>query len=260
MCNISHVDVDFFRTFAGENLTLLSYLVMYMNDRPKKLNCRNCKVRHCAAAVLDVEELDLINKSRHETTYKKGAIIIHEGSPTSHIIYLKTGLVKEYVKGAHEHEQILQIVKKFSYLGLTSLFGDKINHYSYAALEDITVCYIDISVFNQLIKQNGSFGYEILISIARDNLNNFNRFMKQSQKKTYGRVADAILYFSNIIYESKEFEIPFTRQELANLIGISRESATRVLTKFHEDEIVSLRDRHIRIDNLTLLQQISKNG
>ena len=84
--------------------------------------------------------------------------------------------------------------------------------------------------------------------------------MRQSQKKTYGRVADAILYFSQVIYESKEFEVPFTRQELANLIGISRESATRVLTKFHEDGIVSLHDRHIHIANLPLLMQISENG
>jgi len=233
---------------------------MYIDSNQEILSCRDCKVRHCAAAVLDVEELDLINTSRHETAFRKGDIIIHEGSPTSHIIYLKTGLVKEYVKGTQEKEQILQIVKNYSYLGLSSLFGDKINHYSYAALEDITVCYIDISVFHQLIKQNGSFGYEILVSVARDNLNNFNRFMRQSQKKTYGRVADAILYFSQVIYESKEFEVPFTRQELANLIGISRESATRVLTKFHEDGIVSLHDRHIHIANLPLLMQISENG
>ncbi len=233
---------------------------MYIDSNQEILSCRDCKVRHCAAAVLDVEELDLINTSRHETAFRKGDIIIHEGSPTSHIIYLKTGLVKEYVKGTQEKEQILQIVKNYSYLGLSSLFGDKINHYSYAALEDITVCYIDISVFHQLIKQNGSFGYEILVSVARDNLNNFNRFMRQSQKKTYGRVADAILYFSQVIYESKEFEVPFTRQELANLIGISRESATRVLTKFNEDGIVSLHDRHIHIANLPLLMQISENG
>lgn len=233
---------------------------MLHEDVPETVTCRDCPVRHCAAAVLGIDELDQINKNRHEASFRKGDIIIHEGSPTSHIIYLKSGLVKEYIKGNQEKEHILQIVKQYSYLGLSSLFGDKVNHYSYAALENINVCYIDISVFQNLIRMNGSFAYEILVSVARDNLNNFNRFMKQSQKKTYGRVADAILYFSKLIYESKEFEIPFTRQELADLIGISRESATRVLTKFHEDGIVHLRDRLIRINNLSLLQQISKNG
>ncbi|MBN1198161.1 MAG: Crp/Fnr family transcriptional regulator [Bacteroidales bacterium] len=209
---------------------------------------------------LKEEELNLINRSKHEASFRKGDILIHEGAPTSHIVYLKSGLVKEFIKGDHDKEQILQIIKKFSFLGLSSFFGDRIHRYSYAALEDITICYYDLSVFHQLIKQNGAFSYEILVSVACDNLNNFNRFMKQSQKKTYGRIADAILYFSTIIYESKEFEIPFTRHELSEMIGISRESTTRVLTKFHEEGIISLNDRQIQILNLPLLQQISKNG
>jgi CRP-like cAMP-binding protein len=84
--------------------------------------------------------------------------------------------------------------------------------------------------------------------------------MSQSQKKTFGRVAEVLLYFSKIIFESESYEIPFTRQELADLIGISRESATRVLTKFREEGILKLEGRFIEIINPELLQQISKNG
>ncbi len=226
----------------------------------KTSSCRDCKVKSCAAAVLSAAEIDLVNENSRESQFRKGDIILHEGSMTSHIIYLKSGLVKEYQKGAGETEQILQIVKKFTYLGLPSLFGDRINHYSYAALEDITVCYIDLGIFNQLIRKNGNFAFEILVSVSRDSLNNFHRFMSQSQKKTYGRVADALLYFSKIIYEGESFEIPFTRQEFADLIGISRESATRVLTKFKEEGILHMEGRSIAIINPELLQQISKNG
>ena len=222
--------------------------------------CRDCMEKSCAAAVLDISELDLINANHSVAKFIQGDIIVHEGSMTSHVIYLKSGLVKEYIKNAKEKEQILQIVKKSSYLGLPSLFGSRVNQYSYAALEDINVCYIDVNVFNQLIKQNGKFAYEILVSVCRDSLNNFHRFMSQSQKKTYGRVAEALLYFSNIIYESKSFEIPFSRRELADLIGISRESATRVLSKFMEDEILVLKGRSIEIINMQMLQQICKNG
>lgn len=233
---------------------------MYQENIIKTSSCRDCKVKSCAAAVLNTNEIDLVNANSRETHFRKGDIILHEGSMTSHIIYLKSGLVKEYQKGPGDKEQILQIVKKFTYLGLPSLFGDKVNHYSYAALEDITVCYIDLQVFNQLVKQNGNFAFEILVSVSRDSLNNFHRFMSQSQKKTFGRVADALLYFSKIIYESQIFEIPFTRQEFADLIGISRESATRVLTKFREEGILQLEGRTIEIINADLLQQISKNG
>jgi CRP-like cAMP-binding protein len=233
---------------------------MYKENKSKTSSCRDCKEKSCAAAVLGTAELDLVNENSREMHFRKGDIILHEGSMTSHIIYLKSGLVKEYQKGTGDKEQILQIVKKYTYLGLPSLFGDRINHYSYAALEDITICYIDLNIFNQLVRQNGNFAFEILVSVSRDSLNNFHRFMSQSQKKTYGRVADALLYFSKIIYEGDTFEIPFTRQELADLIGISRESATRVLAKFTQEGILRMEGRKVGIINAGLLEKISKNG
>jgi CRP-like cAMP-binding protein len=235
-------------------------IALFPDQLPEKIHCRDCREKSCAAAVLAPVELDLVNENSRETEFRKGDILIHEGSLNSNIIYLKSGLVKEYVRTSSDTEQILQIVKKYSYLGLPSLFGDKVNHYSYAALEDVKVCYIDIGLFKKLIKENGEFAYEILVSVSRDSLNNFHRFMSQSHKKTYGKVADAMIYFSRIIYESTEFDIPFTRQELADLIGISRESATRVLLKLREDGILSLTDRTVSIKNFDLLQQISRNG
>ncbi len=222
--------------------------------------CDDCKDKSCAAAVLNSLETSLIRENSREAEFKKGDILIHEGSLNSHIIYLKSGLVKEYVRTPDNKEQILQIVKKYTYLGLPSLFGDRINHYSYAALEDVKVCYIDLNTFMDLVHKNGEFAYQILVSVSRDSLNNFHRFMSQSMKKTYGKVADAMLYFSKVIYESDEFEIPFSRQELADLIGISRESATRVLQKLREDHVLNLEDRTVRIINPELLQQISRHG
>jgi CRP-like cAMP-binding protein len=222
--------------------------------------CHDCKDISCAAAILSNKELEQVRTNSHESSLKKGEVILHEGSLTSHIIYLKSGLVKEYVKRSGEGEQILQIVKDHSYLGLPSLFGDRINHYSYAALEDCKICYIDINVFNNLIRKNGSFGFEILVSTSRDSLNNFNRFLNRSQKKIYGRVADAILYFAKFIYDTPRFDIPFSRQEFADLIGVSRESATRVLIKFKSEGIISIKGRSIVIENMELLEQISQRG
>jgi len=222
--------------------------------------CHDCKDISCAAAILSFKELEQVRINSHESYLKKGEVILHEGSLTSHIIYLKSGLVKEYVKHSGDNEQILQIVKDHSYLGLPSLFGDRINHYSYSALVDCKICYVDINVFNHLIRKNGSFGYEILVSTSRDSLNNFNRFLSRSQKKIYGRVADAILYFAKFIYESPKFDIPLSRQEFADLIGVSRESATRVLIKFKTEGIISIKGRSIVVENMELLQQISQRG
>lgn len=233
---------------------------MFSDSVYKKNRCNDCADKSCAAAILTRNQLEEINFNSRESEVKKGEIILHQGSLTSHIIYLKSGLVKEFVKPANDREQILSIVKEHTYLGLSSLFGDRINHYSYSALEDIKICYIDINIFNKLIKENGGFAYEILVSVSRDSLNNFHRFVNQSQKRIYGRVADAILYFSKIIYEANEFTLPFTRKEFADLIGVSRESGTRALIKFKEEGIININGRFLEIKKMELLEQISKKG
>lgn len=226
----------------------------------KFIACQDCSEKSCAVALLEIQDLELLNQNSRESEFKAGEVILHEGTLTSHIIYLKSGLVKEYHKLPNNKEQILQIVKRLSYLGLPSLFGDRVNHYSYAAMTDIRVCYIDMNVFQAFIRGNGNFAYEILVSVSRDSLNNFHRVMSQSQKRAYGKVADALQYFSSYVFESDSFELPFTRQEFADLIGISRESTSRVLAHFHEEGLLQVDSKNIRIIKPEKLSSIGKNG
>ena len=104
------------------------------------------------------------------------------------------------------------------------------------------------------------FSYEILVSVCKENINNYHRCLNKSIKQIYGRFADAILYFSNVIYESSEFELPITQNELAALIGATRESITRMFTKFKNEGIIDVSNRKISILKVELLERISKNG
>jgi CRP-like cAMP-binding protein len=223
-----------------------------------EIKCHDCPDKSCATAILDGNELNKIFHNRYVNEVRKGTNILNEGSPTSHIIYLRSGLVKEYILRPDKHEQILQIIQPHSYLGLTSLFGDKINHYSYAALTELKLCYIDIDVFTELVKTNGDFAFEILTSVGRENLNNFHRFIDQSHKKIYGRIADVLIYFSKVIFSSKRFQIPLTRQEIAEMVGTSRESTGRVLAKFVGERIIWISGRNIVINDMVKLEKISR--
>ncbi|WP_321516338.1 Crp/Fnr family transcriptional regulator [Marinifilum fragile] len=223
-------------------------------------DCQTCDDRSCASQTLSVSELELLSKNCNEVKFEKGEIILAEGSRTSHIVYLREGLAKEYGKNRFQEEYILQVVKPHSYLGLHSIFSDTNNHYSYAALTPVRVCYIDLNVFSQFIKENGRFGYEILSSVCNDSLNNYHRFIDQHQKKIYGKLADAILYFAIVIFGRKEFDLPLTRKELAHMIGTSRESVSKQISVFVKDKIISIDGRYIKILDMNRLQDISRVG
>jgi CRP-like cAMP-binding protein len=191
---------------------------------------------------------------------RKGEIIIRSDVLISNIIYLKTGYVKEFVVSGNQKTRIIQILRPHTYLGIHSLFGDKINHYSYAALEDLRICYIDINAFKQLVKANGNFAFQILSEVGKENLYNYYRFISNSHKKTDGRFADILLYLAEKIYENNRFPLQLTRQEMADLIGVSRENLTRVLSKFKEDGLIEVTKEYIDILNTALLTKVSRNG
>ena len=232
-----------------------------IKESDSKINsCLDCLDKSCATEKLGRNELELITNNRYISEIKKKTNILNSGSPTSHIIYLRSGLVKEYLLKSDNKEQIIQIILPHSYLGLTSLFGDKINHYSYTALTDLKVCYIDIDVFTEMIKTNGNFAFEILTSVGRDSLNNFRRFIAQSNKKIYGRIADMLIYFSRVVFSSTTFQLPLTRREVADLVGTSRESTGRVLAKFNIEGIIKISGKKVIINDLKKLEKISRFG
>ncbi len=229
-------------------------------DEIVNISCRDCSDKSCATAVLDNNEMDSIFRNRYINEIKKGTHILNEGSPTSHIIYLRSGMIKEYIQRPDQQDQIIQIILPHSYLGLTSIFGDKVNHYSYSALTDLRLCYIDIDIFTNLIKNNGNFAFEILTSVGRDSLRSFHRFINQSNKKVYGRVADILIYFSKVIFLSERFQIPLTRSEIADMIGASRESTGRVLAKLKGDGIIDIHGKNIIVNDMVKLEMISRYG
>jgi CRP-like cAMP-binding protein len=122
------------------------------------------------------------------------------------------------------------------------------------------VCYIDIDVFTQLVLSNGQFAFEILKSISQENLNSFHRFIAQSNKKTYGRVADMLLYFSKVVFSDTKFNIPLSRKEIADMVGTSRESAGRVMAKFKQEGLINTAGKKIVIFDIKKLEKISKFG
>lgn len=235
---------------------------MSENDDPL-LNfgaCKLCHERFCAVASLSDVQLDVLGQNCREIVLRKNEHIYHQGSLTSHIVYLRSGTVMEYKKGINGRDQIVQIIKSRSYLGLHSLFGDRVNNYSYKALEDIKVCFINVDSFKDLVRHNGDFAYEILVSVCQDSLNSHHRFLNTNAKQTYGKVADALLYFSRVIYENDIFLLPLTRDEIGSLVGITRESTTRALTKFQNEGFIEISGARISILQPQQLEKISRTG
>ena len=109
--------------------------------------CRDCQIKSKAVSTLAFKELDLLEKSCLEVSLKKGEKVLVEGMPPSHIVYLREGYAKVHMKGSGQRDQILKIARPGAYIGLQTILGDRVNHYSATTIQDSKACFIDIHIF-----------------------------------------------------------------------------------------------------------------
>jgi CRP/FNR family transcriptional regulator len=75
-----------------------------------------------------------------------------------------------------------------------------------------------------------------------------------------GRVAETLLYLKNDIYKNSKFNIDLSRQELADMSNMTKESLVRILQQFKESNIIKAQGSEIEILDESSLFNISKNG
>lgn len=224
-----------------------------------KEDCKICKLKSAAEKQLTDGELEILGKNCAQASFNPGDIIIKQNSLSTNVVYVKTGLVKLHINGPIK-EMIMRIIKAPAYLCLPSTFGDKVNHFSATALEATTICFIDLQTFKHFIYNNGNFAYQILLDLSKGQLLSFQNCISNAQKHSQGKIADILLYLSEEIYENKEFVLPISRQDLGDMAGTTRESASRILTELHNDKIINLDGKKVMITNYELLKQISAKG
>jgi len=219
--------------------------------------CKFCSVY--ATEFLTSNEKETLEHSCAHIKFKKGEVIFREGTLATNIAYLKSGLVKLHMKGPSS-DKILRLMKAPSYLGLPTTIGDKVNNYSATALTETEICFISLDIFRKFINDNGSFAYEIIIDLCRNELADYQRYANMSQKQLPGRLAEIILCMSHELYKSNKFELPLNNNELSDFISSSRESVSRQLSDFSKEGVISMNKRELTILNEEMLKKISLKG
>jgi CRP-like cAMP-binding protein len=206
------------------------------------------------------EELENVAANTHIVIFQKRDVIFRQNTPASHILFVKEGLVKIYKEGRNKRNFILKIASPGEYIGLMSVFGNGMNQFSASAIDSAEIGYINKNNFNAIIKTNGEFANSVIRILSTEGLFIFERLIGQSHKQLPGRIADVILYLSERIFKKEEFEFPFTRRELAELAGTTKESFIRTLSEFKNDKIISLEGSRVSINSMKIIRTLSELG
>jgi CRP/FNR family transcriptional regulator len=178
----------------------------------------------------------------------------------SSILMVESGLVKVFIEN-DSNLLVLKIVTAGKLLGLTSL-SEKNNTYQYSAMAyvDSIIRQIDINAFRKVVKENAIFAKEIIDMLNSNSIQINGRFFCLSHKQSFGRLADILLCLSERVFKEKEFELPLSRKELAELTGLQPETVIRLLKQFTNDGLIRVDGKRLGILDLQALREISEKG
>ena len=231
-----------------------------MNEKKKPCSCASCDFRDVVFSFLDDPAVEDLCDHKVEQFFRKGEIINHEGEKISNFKYLKSGLVKLYRRTQSGDEQVITITRPFEFVSNMSIFSEDKYQYSVSALEDSVVCMVKLDFIKQLFMKNGGFAMGLLTKISRINDKIISQTLDIRQKNLIGRVAFVLLYFTNDIYKSRVFDLPVSRKEIADYIGMSTANVIRTLSDFKHDGIIKVFGKTIEIVDINKLEIISKRG
>jgi len=229
-------------------------------EKKRPCQCASCDFRDVVFSFLDDPSVDELCINKEEQFFRKVEVINHEGEKITNFKYLKSGLVKLYRRTSTGEEQVITITRPFEFVSNMSIFSEERYQYSVSALEDSVVCMVKLDFIKNLFLKNGAFAMGLLTKISMINDKIINQTLDIRQKNLVGRVAYVLLYFTNEIYKSRVFDLPVSRKEIADYIGMSTANVIRTLSDFKKEGIIRVFGKTIEVADLEKLEIISKRG
>jgi CRP-like cAMP-binding protein len=223
--------------------------------------CQACKcLSSCFFKSSSQAEVDYLNDIKSCRLLKKNQVIYMEGEKPQGIFCIASGKVKISKINKEGKEQIVRILKAGDNIGYHAILMGENYTDSSIAIEDTQICFVPRQDFMNLFVNNSSINRDVLTSLSND-LNGAEELIRQMAfKSVRERMAEAFLILKKAYNhtDNSELHITISRGDLASLVGTAKETVTRYISEFKEDNIIALEGKDIHIKDWEKLKKISQ--
>ena len=207
---------------------------------------------------LTEEQHKLLIDNSHLVNFNKGEIIIKQGIAANHILFLEQGMVKLMVED-EKRSTACKILSDNTFIGLMCTFVKRSFDFSAVAITPSQVRQINRSDFEEVIRSNGDFAVYIMQQMSLMTSKVVHDLIHLSHKNADGAICTVLIDLSSV-FNSHTFQMPFSRVELANIVGYSKESVISCLSSLQRDGVIIASGKSIEILDRKRLEIISRLG
>jgi len=226
-----------------------------------KVACSNCNLRElCMPMGLTPTELDRIEDvvaSRRKI--KRGATLFRNGEKFTSLYAIRTGFFKTCVASEDGRDQVTGFQMAGEVIGLDGIVNDT-HTCDAVALEDAEVCVMPFDRIEELSREVNSLQRHVHKIMSREIVRENGVMLLLGSMRAEERLAAFLLNLVQRLhargFSQSELVLRMTREEIGSYLGLKLETVSRTFSKFVEDGIIEVKQRHVRIIDTEKLKEI----
>lgn len=225
--------------------------------------CMDCPVRG-SSKLCDVPDdvLREISAEKHQVSYRAGSILYHEGELCSRAFVICRGKVRLTRTAADGSQTILKIVKSGELLGVGEALGSTEYLATAEVIEESSIACFGREKLIRLMERHSIAGTRISEFLSSECVNAFLDVCLLRQASCASvKLGQFMLRWVETRPHGRDqwISIPYTHSDIAQMLGASRETVCRLLSRLQKRHVLEMKRRRLRVIDLSALREVA-NG
>jgi CRP/FNR family transcriptional regulator len=232
-----------------------------MNKESIKVACSNCNLRElCMPMGLSEQELRRVDELvAVRRTVKRGASLFHNGEKFTSLYAIRTGFFKTTVNTEDGRDQVTGFQMAGEIIGLDGIVNE-LHTCDAIALEDAEVCVLPFDRIEEISREINSLQRHVHKIMSREIVREHGVMLLLGSMRAEERLAAFLLNLVQRLqargFSKTELILRMTREEIGSYLGMKLETVSRTFSKFADDGMVEVKQRHIHICDAEALKRI----
>ena len=193
-------------------------------------------------SLLTGEQAQAVAEGVVKRRYRRGEVIVEQGTKSNALFILLTGRARVVTADSRGREVILAVLQPGDYLGEMSLIDNEPHSATVRAEVQCDALVLGRPEFTRCLPENSSLSYAIMRGLVSRLRAADRQIESLALLDVYGRVARTLLDMAEQDGDTKIIRNKVSRQDLAKVVGASREMVSRVMKDLEERGIVETQE------------------
>jgi CRP/FNR family transcriptional regulator, cyclic AMP receptor protein len=193
-------------------------------------------------SMLTIEQAQSIADSVVKRRYRRGELIVEQGRKSNTLFILLNGRARVLTADSRGREVILAVLESGDYVGEMSLIDNEPHSATVRAEVQTDILVLARSDFARCLPENTSLSYGIMRGLVRRLRNADRQIESLALLDVYGRVARTLLDMADEDNGTRIIRHKVSRQDMAKVVGASREMVSRVMKDLEERGVIETQD------------------